>query len=233
LSRREEAKAMFRNAILEAAEHVFAERGFHVARIQDVAQHARIAVGTVYNHFEQKDDLLHALLAERAEKMLERFAPAATDPPAFEQRLIARLERVLRYVDEHRSFYVVAIEHGMLAKGGATTAATCSKRVHQIERFRAVFRSLVEEGVAEGALEPMSADSLTWALGGILRSFLQGALERRQTRLESLAPTITQLFLHGAARRTPAATPSPPRPKTRRTPPSPQKAPQRKGRPAS
>src|SRR3954451_23816070 len=106
LSRREEAKAMFRKAILDAAERVFAERGFHVARIQDVAQHARIAVGTVYNHFEQKEDLLRALLEERAEQMLERFGPAATDPPAFEERLIARLERVLRYVDEHRGFYI-------------------------------------------------------------------------------------------------------------------------------
>lgn len=223
LSRREEAKALFRNAILEAAEHVFAERGFHVARIQDVAQHARIAVGTVYNHFEQKEDLLRALLEERAEQMLERFASSAADPAAFEPRLIARLERVLRYVDEHRGFYIVAIEHGLLAKGDPAAAA-CGKKLPHMERFRAVFRSLVEEGVAEGALEPISAENLTWALGGILRSFIQGSLERRQPQLESLAPTVAHLFLHGAARRTPAAPQSQRRPKT---------APQKKRRPTS
>ena len=55
---REEAKQLFRNAILEAAEIVFSERGFHAARIQDIAARARIAVGTVYNHFEQKEDVL-------------------------------------------------------------------------------------------------------------------------------------------------------------------------------
>src|SRR5690348_12561809 len=114
LSRREEAKAMFRKAILDAAEHVFAERGFHVARIQDVAQHARIGVGTVYNHFEQKEDLLRALLEERTEQMLGRLSPLPSDPEPFEERLTCRLERLLAYVDEHRGFFRIAVDHGVL-----------------------------------------------------------------------------------------------------------------------
>src|SRR5438132_11315973 len=108
LSRREEAKAMFRNAILDAAEHVFAERGFHVARIQDVAKRARIGVGTVYNHFEQKEDLLQALLEERMEEMVARLWPRPSDPEPFEERLTARLARVLGYVEEHRTFFLAA-----------------------------------------------------------------------------------------------------------------------------
>ena len=71
--RRDEARALFRNAILDAAEAVFAERGFHGARIQDVAARARIAVGTVYNHFAQKDDVLAALLEERTEGLLAQM----------------------------------------------------------------------------------------------------------------------------------------------------------------
>ena len=38
--RRDEARALFRNAILDAAESVFAQRGFHGARIQDIAEQA-------------------------------------------------------------------------------------------------------------------------------------------------------------------------------------------------
>src|ERR1700761_5420340 len=70
LRRRDEARALFRNAILDAAEAVFAERGFHGARIQDIAERARIAVGTVYNHFADKDEVLSALLEERTEGLL-------------------------------------------------------------------------------------------------------------------------------------------------------------------
>src|SRR5215469_7256927 len=90
-SRRDEARALFRNAILDAAEAVFAERGFHGARIQDIAARARTAVGTVYNHFEHKDDVLHALLEERTEELLEQLRPRPGDPTPFPPRLEARV----------------------------------------------------------------------------------------------------------------------------------------------
>src|ERR1700677_4577541 len=83
LRRRDEARALFRNAILEAAEVVFAERGFHRARIQDVAARARIAVGTVYNHFDEKKDLLRALLEERTEGLVAQMGRRDDDPGGF------------------------------------------------------------------------------------------------------------------------------------------------------
>src|SRR5262245_8480994 len=113
---RDEARALFRKAILEAAEEVFAARGFHGARIQDIAEHARIAVGTVYNHFEQKEDVLHALLEERTEGFLDQLAPQKGDPAAFEASLTARVTRMLRYAEAHRSFFMVAADHGLFAK---------------------------------------------------------------------------------------------------------------------
>lgn len=208
-SRREEAKALFRQAILDAAEKVFAEKGFHIARIQDVAKHARIAVGTVYNHFEQKEDLLRALLEERTEGMLGRLAPRPSDPEPFEEKLTARLSRVLGYVEEHRSFFLLAMEYGVFAKDcspGGDPAAARGRKMLQVEKFRAAFRALVEEGLAAGALEPMDAQSLVWALVGLLRMFTFGALvEKNAAALTPLAPVIARLFLHGAAARKPAA----------------------------
>jgi len=61
-SPRHRARTMFREAILEAAEEELAASGFHGARIQDIAKRAGVAVGTFYNHFETKEDVLLALL---------------------------------------------------------------------------------------------------------------------------------------------------------------------------
>lgn len=211
LSRREEAKALFRNAILDAAEQVFAERGFHVARISDVAKQARIGVGTVYNHFEQKEDLLRALLEERTARLIEHLAARPGDPAEFEERLIARLTRVLDYVENHRSFFLLAMEYGVLGKGSVGgDAVACSKNMQQIEKFRRAFRGLIEEGLAADALVPMDAHRLAWSLAGILRMFIFGALvDQQEPSLKALAPTIAGLFLHGAARRDEPAPPTP------------------------
>lgn len=201
-SRRDEARALFRNAILDAAEAVFAERGFHGARIQDIAARARTAVGTVYNHFEDKDDVLHALLEERTEEMLERFRLRPDDPVSFRGRLEARVGRLLAYVTEHRAFFAIANEHGLFA-GSATPGAAAhgGRSLKRLERFRILFRTLVEEGMASGDLERIEGDALVRFLGGTIRAFVLSSLAQGEVDASEQAPMVVDLFLHGASRR--------------------------------
>src|SRR4051812_16884451 len=105
---RDEAKALYRKAILDAAEEVFSERGVAAARVQDIAARARLAVGTIYNHFEQKEDVLLALLSERTMGFIEAFRASKDDSPAFAERLVARIVRLLAYIASHRAFFEVA-----------------------------------------------------------------------------------------------------------------------------
>src|SRR5687767_15790469 len=89
--RRHEARDLFRNGTLEAGEEVFSERGFDAARIQDIARRARIAVGTVYNHFARKDDVLAALVDDRTDALIACLKPASGEPRDYRGRLTARL----------------------------------------------------------------------------------------------------------------------------------------------
>jgi TetR/AcrR family transcriptional regulator len=199
--RRDEARALFRNAILESAEAVFAERGFHGARIQDIAQRARIAVGTVYNHFEHKDEVLFALLEERTEELLAQLLPMPGDPRSFPERLTVRVARVLGYVLRHRAFFTIANEHGLFAGAAPAQAPTSSRRLRQLEKFRTVFRALVKEGVASGDLERLEVDALVRFLGGTIRAFMLSSLADQTTDADDQARTVVDLFLHGAGKR--------------------------------
>jgi AcrR family transcriptional regulator len=198
---RDEAKALFRKAILDSAEAVFAERGFHHARIQDVAERARIAVGTVYNHFEDKDEVLVALLVERTEELLEHLASAEGDPPTFEARLEARVARVLGHVKAHRAFFSIATEHGMFASTVPAGAPASAKRLRKLEKFRAAMGALVEEGVSSGDLEPHEGDLLVRFFGTTLRGFVLALLDATDFDVPAQARQMVDLFLHGAARR--------------------------------
>jgi AcrR family transcriptional regulator len=201
LRRRDEARALFRNAILDAAEAVFAERGFHGARIQDIAERARIAVGTVYNHFEDKDDVLGALLDLRSEEMSAQLQPVREDRGVFAVRLRARVARVLAYVQAHRAFFAIANEQGLFAGTVAPGARATSKRLRHVEKFRAIFRELVEEGIASGDLEPLEGDTLVRFFGGTIRAFVVSSIAERTADVAEDASTVVDLFLHGAARR--------------------------------
>lgn len=60
-----EDAARTREAILDAGLHVFAERGFAAAQLEDIARRAEVTRGAFYHHFTNKADLYLAILQER------------------------------------------------------------------------------------------------------------------------------------------------------------------------
>ena len=72
--------AVRRQAILDAALTVFAERGYEAARLDDVAAHAGVAKGTLYLYFEDKEALFEALVRSAVSPILDTVANAANVP---------------------------------------------------------------------------------------------------------------------------------------------------------
>ncbi|MEA2374937.1 MAG: TetR/AcrR family transcriptional regulator, fatty acid metabolism regulator protein [Thermoleophilaceae bacterium] len=60
-----------RRLILDAAIHVFADKGFHHCRVSDVADEAGVAYGLVYHYFDSKEEILNRLFTERWQLMLD------------------------------------------------------------------------------------------------------------------------------------------------------------------
>src|SRR5512138_2747814 len=69
---RDRLREEYGRAILAAAEEVFAEDGLHAARMERIASRAGVAVGTLYNHFADKEALLAALARSRREGLFAR-----------------------------------------------------------------------------------------------------------------------------------------------------------------
>jgi AcrR family transcriptional regulator len=63
---RAERKEMTRELLLDAAIEVFAEKGYHGASLDDVADTAGFTKGAVYSNFTRKSDLFRALLEREA-----------------------------------------------------------------------------------------------------------------------------------------------------------------------
>lgn len=71
-------RAAKRERILDAAEKVFAQRGFFTAKVADIAREAGVADGTIYLYFKSKDDLLISLFESRMVRVNEHLAAAVT-----------------------------------------------------------------------------------------------------------------------------------------------------------
>lgn len=73
LSKREQNRIEREKRILRAALHVFAERGFTGASMDEIATEAGISKPTLYQYFPSKDDLFLAIMAEERDHMLASF----------------------------------------------------------------------------------------------------------------------------------------------------------------
>lgn len=195
---------MFRRAILDAAEEAFAASGFHGAHMQEIARRAGLAVGTIYNHFGQKEDVLLALLEQRIDEMAEVLRPEKGDPKDYAEKLAVRLERVLAYRDKHAAFFALAVDLGIL--GDTTPGAQQvlgGRSLPHVTRMRMVWLDLVEEGIAAKALEPLDRELLAALLKSTLRVVARwsrdhAAAAPSHTRV---ARIMVDVFLNGVARR--------------------------------
>ncbi|MCE8008562.1 TetR/AcrR family transcriptional regulator [Aestuariivita sp.] len=79
---REKQKADRKRRILEAAVTQFRADGYRAVRIEDLAEMAEVSVGTVYNYYNTKGDILIATVAMEVEEVLASGATIVADPPA-------------------------------------------------------------------------------------------------------------------------------------------------------
>src|SRR5207302_7135883 len=74
--------------LLDAGMRVFADRGYHAARVDDIVRAARTSHGTFYLYFASKEDLLRALAVECAQEWTElagAVGPVGRDESGFEE----------------------------------------------------------------------------------------------------------------------------------------------------
>jgi AcrR family transcriptional regulator len=87
---RERKRAMTRRAILDAAEHLFEERGFEQVTVAQIADAANVSVKTVFVYFRSKEDLAFTdtSLLERCTAAIEQRPPGVSPGQALAAALI-------------------------------------------------------------------------------------------------------------------------------------------------
>jgi len=100
--RRDKQKQRREQRILRAAARLFGSQGYAESAMEDVASKAGLAVGTLYNYFRSKSELLLAILRRETEDLLAAGQGVLDDPPDDPADAIAALiETYLSVFDDH------------------------------------------------------------------------------------------------------------------------------------
>lgn len=140
---REKKKIRSRQLIMSAAVKCFDERGYSETSIADIMNAAGLGVGTFYNYFESKEELLFALL-ERIENDLIEIAEREKNSPL--AALIMINDRTAQLLEENKfvlPLFLSASEH-------SDRPELWKKRLRP--GFKPVFEELIEIGQKNGVI---------------------------------------------------------------------------------
>src|SRR5258705_7389988 len=152
-----------RQRLLDAAEQVFAEKGYHGAVVEDIIRASDSSKGGFYFHFPNKQAIFLSLIDALVPKLaaaIERAIAGERDPI---KQMEAALSTVLLTFSRHRRLSKILLVEAV-GLGHGFDAQLMPTRSH----FAAMIQGFLDQAVAARALTPLDTQTAAWAWVGAI-----------------------------------------------------------------
>ena len=151
-----------REAVLLAAVRLFNARGFHAASLDDLATKLGVGKPTIYHYLGNKEQVLFECVTRGLEGLREIARRAHGEPGSGLDRLRAALQL---YGEEILADYGLCV----VRTGDELLSPESAREFRQRKRqVNSAIQELVEQGMADGSIEPGDAQTVTFTLAGAI-----------------------------------------------------------------
>ena len=168
---KKEVVTEFRTAeLLEAARRVFAAKGFHDATVDEIADAAGIAKGTVYLYYRSKSEIYWEALRGGIEDLAEQTKKSVEAAKSAEDKIRAFISTQMVFLEERRDFFKIYFsEFGNVL----THPAQVSRHFQELylSQIR-LLESVLAEAVKKKALGKLRVDATAYALADLTRAMI-------------------------------------------------------------
>lgn len=186
-------------AIFEAACTVIRDKGFHQARITDIAHRAGISYGLVYHYFRSKADLFDAILKEWWNGLYAMMERSEMGSSPVEVKLAAIVEYFLDLYEKRPS-----LVHIFITEISRSTANLTPAHLDYFKTFFKKTEKIMARAQSEGMLRSdVKARYLTYIFLGALEGFVSAMVFENQPlkgrdQKKRIATGILEVFFNGA-----------------------------------
>lgn len=158
---KEEVVQEFRiQSIQDAALRVIARKGMAAATMQEIAEEAGVAKGTLYLYFRDRDELVEKAFEGAITQLVKRIDAALEKSGTFEQKLRAIIAAKLQFFRENREFFRLYIS--LRYPEGSAQQQRRHKRTCE-PQYQATFDrfvGVIEEAIGRKEIRPVDAQRL-------------------------------------------------------------------------
>lgn len=198
----EDSKKIKEDVILDAALRVIKKKGFHRARMADIARDAGISYGLVYHYFKTKEDLFEVIMERWWESLFSLMAETREAGESLQEKLRRIILFLLDNYQRHPNLVNVFI-----TEISRSTANLTRKRLNRFKGFMTLTEEVIAEGQTKGVLrEDFKARYLTYIFLGALEAFVSAMVLVNQkikgdAQKKRIAESILEVFMNGARSR--------------------------------
>jgi AcrR family transcriptional regulator len=183
---------MQRSDIINAAAQIIREKGYHGTSMQDIADAVQLQKASIYHHVASKQDILFTILEKALDMLIGDMQPVVNSELHPEEKLqLAMQVYIGRLAEDADLSTVLLLEHRSLEDD------LWVKHIKRRDRYEALWRQIIQEGVETGVFRPVDVSVITFAILGVqnwmITWFRTGG---RYSALE-IADHFSDLFLRG------------------------------------
>ena len=199
--RKQLLEAVTRQHILDAAVKVMTRDGISALTMDKVAAKAHVAKGTLYVHFQNKQEIIDAAIEESIAPLVDALSDILDNDlaPADKLRQVALYH--MQFCDTHSDLFRV-----ILYDQQHTSDETKRFRSDRYWTFMKRVARVVEQGITTGVFRPMDPARVAIMFIEASRAVMVQRLSSNNTvRIEHDAGLVLDIFLHGISTDVPAA----------------------------
>jgi AcrR family transcriptional regulator len=169
VTRKERDKQMREDDFLNAAEKLYADRGYFQTSMEDVAQEAEYATGTIYRYFASKEELYHKLLIRKGNAYFEMIHGILVGKNTSLDKLRAIIHSKVRFFFENAEFMRIYITE-VNAPCDTMNPPEELEKAHT--KYMELLADILRDGMKEGVFREMDVDMLLLAWIGMTNNLL-------------------------------------------------------------
>lgn len=187
-------KQLKKEEILKAAAQVFRKKGYHAARIQDVAEALGMQKGSLYYYIKTKEDLLKGLVEDILEKSVELTSNTHNTTLSPADKLGLCIESHLRLFHENKNAFGVFMSEDL-----QLINKTSSRNIFDlIKEYETGWEEIFIEGIKSGAFKKdLDYKIIVKSIFGMMNWSYRWYHPKTEKSLKEIAVVMTELILNG------------------------------------
>jgi len=183
---------MSKQEILNAAAHIFGQKGYHATSMQDIAEAVNLKKASLYHHITGKQDILQEVLEQALDLVISRVNAAVDQDIPSPEKLRQAIRNYMQTLSDHQELAAV-----LLLEYRSLLPELNHNHIPRRDRFEGLWRGMIQAIADTGGTPYIDPAMAARALLGMMNWSITWYRSDGPSSPEEIADQFADLMLNG------------------------------------